>query len=148
MNPHPVFLSSFNPTPVPHDFRSMPWSQGHLTRHMRVASSSSCSAVPLTIQFIHHGSSSSPLGTTLSVSIPTSTAMAKYASASWGESWFLTLVSKGTHEELPCSLHTFLFISWAISSLFLKKKKKGKSLGQHIQFALYMGYNLLLLFFF
>lgn len=66
--------------------RYMPWSQARLTHRMRVASSSSYSVVLLTTPSTLHGSSSSPPDTTLSVSTPTFTAMARSASASWGES--------------------------------------------------------------
>lgn len=70
--------------------RYMPWSQARLTHRMRVASSSSYSVVLLTTPSTLHGSSSSPPDTTLSVSTPTFTAMARSASASWGESGLIS----------------------------------------------------------
>lgn len=65
--------------------RSMRWSQGHLTHHMRAASSSSCSAVPPTTPFTLLVSSWLPQDTILFASTPTFTEMAKSAWASWGK---------------------------------------------------------------
>lgn len=85
--PFPSFIIF---TLISASIRYMPWSQARLTHRMRVASSSSYSVVLLTTPSTLHGSSSSPPDTTLSVSTPTFTAMARSASASLGESGLIS----------------------------------------------------------
>lgn len=91
--------------------RSTRWSQGRLTRHTRVASSSSCSAALPTTPFTLHVSSWLPQDTILSASTPTFTETAKSAWASWGRSRFTSVrlvVGRPPSHQVESS--AFLFV--------------------------------------